>query len=114
MISPVGAAAHNVVADGLEVAGYLDYIDPIVAILMQVTHPFGTQVIAIALGSRKKPIYYYRLLERNGIEILGIEFFGLPKIGTCIANGCACVIVKNEQFEKAVKLLEKHGAFIVY
>jgi hypothetical protein len=113
MISPI-AAAHNAVADGLEVAGYLDFIDPIVAILEQVTHPFGTQVIAIALDSQRKPIYYYRLLERNDIEVLGIEFFGLPKIGTCIVNGCACVIVRNEQFEKAVKLLEKHGAFIIY
>jgi hypothetical protein len=113
MISPT-AAAHNVVADGLEVASYLDYIDPIVAILECVIHPFGTQVIAIALDSQRKPIYYYRLLEKNGVEILGIEFFGLPKIGTCIINGCACVIVKNEQFEKAVKLLERHGAFIVY
>jgi len=89
-------------------------LDPIIAILEQVIHPFGTQVIAIALDGKKKPIYYYRLLEKNGIHIFGIEFFGLPKIGTCIINGCACVIVKNEDFEKAVKLLEKHGAFIVY
>ena len=67
MISPVGGAAahaHNAVADVLEVTSYLDYIDPMVAILEQVTHPFGTQVIAIALDSKKRPIYYYRLLKR--------------------------------------------------
>jgi len=113
MIGPVGTA-HNAVADVLEAtAETLDWIDPMVALLEQVKRPFGCEIIAIALDSRERPIYYLRLLDRNGIEILGIELFGL-RFGVHICKHALLVTVKKEDAPRAVKVLMRHGAYFVY
>jgi hypothetical protein len=113
MIGPVGTA-HNAVADVLEAtAETFDWIDPTIAILEQVKRPFGCEVLAITLDSREGPIYYLRLLERSGIEILGIELFGL-RVGVCICNRALLVTIKKEDAPKAVKVLARHGARFVY
>jgi len=112
MIGPV-ATAHNAVADALEVTGEFDWIDPLVALLEQARRPFGCEVLAIALDSRERPIYYLRLLERSDVEILYLYLYGL-RIGVCTCNRALLVTIRKEDVPKAVKVLEKHGARFVY
>jgi hypothetical protein len=112
MIGPV-ATAHNAVDDVLEVVGEFEWIDPLVALLEQARHPFGCEVLAIALDSRERPIYYLRLLERSDIEILYLYLYGL-RAGVCTCNRALLLTIKKEDAPKAVKVLKRHGARFVY
>lgn len=95
-------------------ATLLDWIDPLVAILERVPRPFGCALLAIALDSKHPPIYYERLLEDNGVEVIGIEIFGLPKLGDFICNGCACMTIHKKDVNRAVRLLTRAGALFAY
>lgn len=108
------ADLHNTAADVLEAVAVLDFVDPMVAILERVACPFGCKLLAVALDNEHPPAYYEKLLKRAGVDVLGIELFEGSNIGDFICNGYACMTVRKKHLRRAVRVLEKSGAFFIH